>query len=304
MKKLSAIVIFIALAFTMSAQLTMQNKNEGILITENGENVLFFQVEPKSLDGKYERCNYIHPLWSHDGTILTEDFPADHYHHRGIFWTWHQVWIGEKRIGDPWEIKDFEQDVIEVEFIKQADGSVLLKTEVEWKSDKWKKNGKKVPYMNEKAKINIHPKNGKYRKIDFEIALLALEENLKIGGSEDDKGYSGFSVRMKLPDDVKFEGVNGNVEPTRTALESPGFINASGSLLDNDGKAGIVMIDHPDNPDYPQKWILRARNSMQNAAWPGNKAVPVSNSEPLVLKYSLVVYEGQLNSKRIQKIIK
>ena len=28
--------------------------------------------------------------------------PADHRHQRGLFWAWHQVWIGEERIGDPW----------------------------------------------------------------------------------------------------------------------------------------------------------------------------------------------------------
>ena len=43
---------------------------------------------------------------------------------------------------------------------------------------------------------------------------------------------------------------------------------------------------------------------MQNAAWPGRVAVPVSTTEPLVLKYSLLVYSGQLNNKKIQKIIK
>ncbi|MDX1285521.1 MAG: DUF6807 family protein, partial [Draconibacterium sp.] len=269
MKNLTTLFIVLLTALSVNAQLSMQKKDDGILITENGNKVLFFQAEPKSLEGKFERCNYIHPLWASDGTILTEDFPADHYHHRGIFWTWHQVWIGDKRIGDPWEIKDFEQDVVEIEFLNQSESSVQLKTEVEWLSDKWKKNGKKVPYINEKAIITVHEQKGNFRRIDFEISLLALEENLKIGGSEDDKGYSGFSVRMKLPKDVGFEGVDGIVEPIRTAVESPGFINVSGSLLNDERFGGIVMVDHQNNPDYPQKWILRARNSMQNAAWPG-----------------------------------
>ena len=34
-----------------------------------------------------------------DGQVLTEDFPADHLHHRGIFWAWHQVYVGEKAMG-------------------------------------------------------------------------------------------------------------------------------------------------------------------------------------------------------------
>ena len=303
MKKILNLLVLFVVALNLSAQLSMQKKEEGILIVENDENVMFFQVQPKNLDGTYERCNYIHPLWGVDGTVLTEDFPADHLHHRGIFWAWHQVWIGDQRIGDPWEIKDFDQEVVELEFIKQANGNVYLKTEVDWLSDKWKKEGKKKPYIREKTNIIVHPKNGNFRKIDFEINLLAQEENLRIGGSEDVKGYSGFSVRVKLPNDVAFTGPDGKVEPLNTAVCSHGFVNVSGSLLDGNKKGGIVMVDHPDNPGYPQNWILRNRNSMQNAAWPGTETVLLSTSEPLVLKYSLLIYSGKMSPEKIRKII-
>jgi len=294
---------FLFLSLAAHAQIKMKKSEGGILFIENNQNVLFYQIDPKSKDGKYERCNYIHPLWATDGTVLTEDFPADHLHHRGIFWTWHQVWINNQRIGDPWEIKNFEQDVTEVEFISQKDGVGVLKTEVEWKSNKWIKQNKKAPYLKENTIISIHPKTGNYRKIDFEIRLLALEENLRIGGSEDVKGYSGFSVRMKLPKDISFSGKSGEIEPQNTAVKSVDYINISGSILSEDSRGGIVIVDHPENPGYPQSWILRKRNSMQNAAFPGREAIPVSTTKPLVLKYSLLVYSGKLSDKRIQKII-
>jgi len=143
MKRIIGSLILLVCVTTLSAQLSMQKKEGGMLITENGENVLFYQSEPKSKDGTYERCNYIHPLWGVDGSVLTEDFPADHLHHRGVFWTWHQVWIGEKRIGDPWEIKDFEQEVVDVEFKAQKSGVAVLKTEVEWNQNNGKKWVKK-----------------------------------------------------------------------------------------------------------------------------------------------------------------
>jgi hypothetical protein len=280
----------------------MNESEGGILFTENGKNVLFYQTDPKNKDGLYERCNYIHPVWAEDGTVLTEDFPDDHLHHRGIFWAWHQVWIGDKRIGDPWEIKNFEQEITEIEFIAQQNGTGVLKTEVEWKSNLWKEEGRTIPYLKENTTVLIHSRTGNYRRIDFEIRLLALEENLSIGGSEDEKGYSGFSVRMKLPGDVSFSGPEGKVVPEVTAVKSNGFINISGSVGKNGAQGGIVIIDNPENPGYPQSWILRDRNSMQNAAFPGSRIVAVSTSEPLVLKYSLLVYSGKMNNKKIQKI--
>ncbi len=236
--------------------------------------------------------------------VLTQDFPDDHLHHRGIFWAWHQVWIDGKRIGDPWELKDFEQDVVDIEFISKSDGAGVLKTEVLWESDLWKKHGKKVPYLKENSIITVHPTSGNYRKTDIEISLLALEEKLSIGGSEDEKGYSGFSVRMILPDDVKFTGPNGEIEPKITAVQSQGYVDISGSIGENNSKGGIVIIDNPENPGYPQPLILRAKNSMQNIAWPGNTTVSISTTKPLVLKYSLIVYSGKMNNRKIQKIIK
>ena len=304
MKHLLGILFLLLFLFSANAQVRMQKIEGGFLFTENGEKILFYQKDRKNLEGNYERCNYIHPLWGIDGTILTEDFPADHLHHRGIFWAWHQIWIDGKRIGDGWEIKDFEQEIVDVEYISKEGGVAVLKTSVNWKSDLWKKKGEKVPYLKEKATISIHPKTGNYRKIDFEISLIALEDNLTIGGSEDVKGYSGFSVRMKLPEDVKFTGAEGVIEPQNEAVRSDGFVNVSGSVGKNKSEGGIVMVDNSQNPAYPQSWILRARNSMQNAAWPGNKTIPVSTQKPLILKYSLLIYSGKISDKRIERIIK
>lgn len=293
-----------ALHYLAGAQITMKKEAGGILVLDKGTHVFFYQAEPKSRNGEAERRHYIHPLWSPSGIVMTEDFPADHLHHRGVFWAWHQVWIGNKRIGDPWEIKNFEQEIAELEFMSRPDGSGILKAQVKWKSPEWKKQGAMVPYLHEETTITIHPARGNARRLDFEIQLLALENGLRIGGSEDEKGYSGFSVRMALPADVSFSGPAGSVAPQNTAVSSPGYVNISGSMGAKGKKAGIVIADNPDNPGYPQPWILRAKNSMQNAAWPGNTTVEIPADEPLVLKYSLIVYSGNLKSTTIRKMLR
>lgn len=303
MKRIAIPFLFLLIfSWNMHAQVTLQKEEGGLLFLENGKEILFYQSDPKDYQGEYERCNYIHPLWGIEGAVLTEDFPIDHPHQRGVFWAWHQVKINGKRIGDPWLLENFEQKVSEVEFFLKPDGAGVLKTTVEWMSDQWIKRGTKSPYLKENAKITIYPEERNYRRIDFEISLLALEENLEIGGSKDEKGYSGFSVRLKLPEDVEFTGPEGGVEPQNTAVKSEGFINVSGSMGAGGNRAGVVIVDHPENPGYPQPWILRRQNSMQNAAWPGNKTIPVSTTEPLVLKYSLIVYSGRMRERKIERI--
>lgn len=297
--------IFVFSVFVSTAQVQMKKNANGLLFIENGDSILLYRNNQESKDGKYTRTNYIHPLWAPDGTVLTEDFPADHLHHRGIFWAWHQIVVDGKNICDGWELKDFNQKINDLQFRPLKDGSAELKTEVSWESPNLKnESGQVVPLIQEKTEIVIHPATKNYRRIDFKISLLALVENLSIGGSADVKGYSGFSVRVKLPSDVLFRGQGGIVNPLNTAVASPGYIDVAGGMLREGKTGGVVIVDSPENPDYPQFWILRAKNSMQNAAWPGNRLVPVSNKEPLVLKYSLLVYVGEMKSKTIEEMLK
>ena len=76
---------------------------QGYWFSEGDTKVLFYQAERKALpDGQAARSNYFHPLYDLDGNVLTEDFPKDHIHHRGIFWAWHQVRINGTTVQDQW----------------------------------------------------------------------------------------------------------------------------------------------------------------------------------------------------------
>jgi len=289
--------------FTTNAQLSMKKADGGILISENGKRVLLFNTTPGDTKEKYKRSSYIHPLYGMNEEILTEDFPEGHLFQRGIFWAWHQVWINGERIGDPWEIKNFRQEITEIEFKKQLDQTIVLQSDANWLSDKWREKGLEVPYLKECTKITVHPQNGKIRRIDIEISLLALVKNLWLGGSQDKKGYGGFSAHLKLPEDVHFSGINGTIHPQEKVVRSDGFVNISGNFGKNKRKSGLVIVDNPQNPGYPQSWILSNKGSMQNAVWPGRRPVEISTTQPSVLKYSLLIYTGKLTTKKIKKIV-
>ncbi len=274
------------------AQLIRQEMKEGTLVMEGQDSVLFYQASPRNHNGAYVRNHYIHPLWNVNGQVLTEDFPPDHLHQRGIFWAWHQILIDGKRIGDGWALEHFTQKVLSTGWEVNDDGSATLTTKVIWQSDLYLKNGKPVPYILESTDITIHPKAENFRKIDFVIQLEALDRPVAIGGSEDVKGYSGFSVRMKLPDDVRFSGPDGIIQPQNTAVQSAGFVKVTGTFEDHQ-PSGIIILDDTGNPDYPQSWILRSQKSMQNVAWPGRNPITIKPGKPLVLKYSVIPFVGE-----------
>lgn len=158
--------------------------------------------------------------------------------------------------------------------------------------------------VREHSEITLYKTKKNYRIIDVELGLQALVEGVEIGGSDNEKGYGGFSVRMKMPEDILFTAQEGVIEPVNLAMEAGKWVNVSGSLAKDGRSAGIVMIQSKDNPSPNDKWILRKRTSMQNPVWPGQHRVALSQEQPTVLKYRLVVYKGDLSSKKIEKIAK
>lgn len=305
--KLTLMLCFLCLIAGMQSfaqGLIIEKTDSGAWVKDHGQNVLFYQTCTKSLHGRYPRANYIHPLFGADGTILTEDFPADHLHHRGIFWTWHQILIGDQEMGDAWECRDFIWDVQEVKQLAESESELSFVANTFWKSPLWKdEDGELKAFVEENTTVTVHSSVDTYRLIDFEISLLALEPNLKIGGSKDDKGYNGFSVRMRLPEDIAFASEDGLVEPKVGPVQAGPWMDISGSLSADGSRAGIVIMCHPDNPVYPDPWIIRKKGSMQNPAFPGREPVAISEKEPTRLKYRLVVYQGDLKQEVISELM-
>lgn len=307
LKHIGTIAIIFFLSQIGFSQINLKIESDKTYFTEGKDSILTYQASEKSINGKYIRSNYIHPLYTLDGAVLTEDFPADHLHHRGIFWSWHQLYIGNKRIGDAWEIQNFKWEVTSVKEKKQKDAGKAIQTTVLWKSPLWTdKNGVEKAFVKETTTIKVHPKQPHYRCIDIEIALLALEPNMKIGGSEDEKGYGGFSPRIKLSDDVVFTAPTGKITPTNLPIPASEWMDISGSIGKNGSAAGLTILCNPNNPGFPNPWILRAKKSMQNAVfpYPGAKAIPLSNKKPTVLRYRLVIHDGNANAIPIAEIYK
>lgn len=87
--------------------------DDGLLTLRDGEKVVFsyrysfleHENVPKTDSRRGAGC-YLYPLNGVDGENLTDLAPKDHYHHRGVFWTWPAVGVweadGTKREYDLW----------------------------------------------------------------------------------------------------------------------------------------------------------------------------------------------------------
>ncbi|MFT4691500.1 MAG: hypothetical protein ACI9OD_003725 [Limisphaerales bacterium] len=307
MRNSVALLILVSLSLSGTAAgwsdnhgFSVTNSGGGIRVSRDGAPILVYQLDPKAKQGEFARANYIHPLYDLHGRVLTEDFPADHLHHRGVFWSWHQLLLNGKSLADPWACKDISWSAPKI----GGDGSTTLNLEVarDWLVPNPERPSEQLPVVKMTVSVEVPRPTDSRRIIDVELKMRALVEGISIGGSADVKGYGGFSPRIKLSEDVKFTGQTGPVKPHKTAVEGGAWMNVSQTL---DGKSvGFAMLVHPSHPQFPLKWILRSKRSMQNPQWPGNQPVAISTTEDTVLRYRMVVHDGTLTPGAIDKIWK
>lgn len=272
--------------------------NEGVSVREGGKKVLYYQQRPKSYEGTYERAGYIHPLYGLDEEILTEDFPEDHLHHRGIFWAWHQMLVAGEAVGDSWDCQAFHWEVVQAKG-KAKKNQAILDTKVFWRpkvADQITKN-----IIKETTKISVYATQQEYRIIDFDIKLTSLVDQLSLGGSDDEKGYGGFSIRLKLPSDLTFLSGSGAVTPQETAVDAGAWLDFIGTF-DQGRPSGLAIFSHPLNPGNPQLWILRSSGSMQNAVYPGRVPVVMPNGSSWRLRYRIVIHQKGLTAVKIEEM--
>ena len=309
MKTISSFVLIVTCCIhcssgSKSSSIVISKTDQGVLVKEGNAPILFYQQKPISLpDGTFTRNNYVHPLYGLDGEILTEDFPKDHFHQRGIYWAWHQLWVGEERVGNSWEISDFSWDIDSVQVIPINSKSAALKTHLYWKSDLYKdEKAKQKPIVEETNIIRVYEAADNMRKIDFEIRLLALITDVRLAGSPNKKGYGGFSVRMRLPEGIQFLGQKGNLELIVNQVQAGPWVDIAGSLGLEGKTCGIAILCHPSIPIFPPGWLLRRKNSMQNPAYPGEQPVLLSTEKPVILRYRLIIHQGKLDGGEIDSL--
>jgi hypothetical protein len=274
----------------------------GYSFSEGDARVLFYQAERKALpDGRAARSNYFHPLYDLDGNVLTEDFPKDHIHHRGIFWAWHQVRIGGATVQDQWVNRDSFWTIQDARIVT-GDRSAALALRVFWESPLFADTqGRRRPFVEERSVTRVHAAQGDIRTVDFHQRLTALVEGVEIGGSDDAKGYGGFSFRIVMPADIRFTGAQGVVTPIENAVGPSPWMDVSGSFGAS-GKSGLTVLTHPTTTGFPQPWILRARGSMQNAVYPGRQPVTIPRDRPVTLRYRVVLHRGELPRDEIERL--
>lgn len=278
----------IAVSFAAGAEFAYEDDGTTLWITEGGERVLGYNhgtIEPENADAefreRYRRSSYIHPLFGLDGDVLTEDFPDDHPHHRGVFWSWPGVHYGDQPV-DVWHVEGVRQLFEEWVEREVREESVFVHVR-----NGWQLTGEEEPFVREEVRFTVHSADEIGRAIDFELTFTNVsEEEVTLGGE-----YGGFNVRpdSSRPDE-QLAGAPGLLEDSNNA-DTPWADYAS--RIEAEGPySGTAIFQHPDNPDYPHEgWTLRHYGFL-GQAWPQEDPYLLEPGEDVTLKYRLYIHRG------------
>lgn len=257
---------------------------ERIELLEDGRPVFAYNYGMILKEGVPEsrrRSAYVHPLWAPDGTVVTDDFPPDHYHHRGIFWSWPVVRVGG-RIYDLWTIRGIRQKFLR--WTRREAGAEVARLGVE---NGWFVDDRQV--VREEVEIAAHRVGSNTRVLEFTLGFEAVSEPVEIAGEQADrKGYGGFSVRFaprtatRIVTDSGVETRDTDMAPHRWAQLEALY----------EGRPATLRIDiDPANPAFPNGWCLRHYGFL-GVNYPGLETHTLVPGRPLRLGYRVTVSSG------------
>ena len=229
------------------------------------------------------RCCYIYPLWTPGGVSLLDDFPKDHYHHRGLFWAWPDVRVAGTSY-DGWMMKGLKT-VQKQHFAQlQSDGNApVLDVDNEWVA-----GGKTIATVHER--YTIHASDGQSRTIEVALTLTATDAPLVLRGShEEGKSYGGLSVRFAPRTDTVIRTEKGISEKDED-LNAHDWAELEAVY---DGHKAALRIDNTAaNDGGSPQWCLRHYGFL-GAAFPGKtkdrNAFTLEPGKPLTLRYSILL---------------
>lgn len=251
-------------------------------VLENGRPALVYNHGMMLAEGmkeQYRRACYVHPVYAPDGTVLTDDFPKDHPHHRGMCWSWPIVKF-DGQTHDVWAVLGMHQRF--VRWKKRQAGTKMAVLHVE---NGWFAGDRKA--VREDVELTVHAASAGRRVMDLKLEFEAAGAPVEIAGREV-KGYGGFGVRFAPRTETVIRTERG-VEPKDTDHDRHPWAELEGVF---EGKrAGLRVEDDAGNPGAPVPWCLRHYGYVA-PNYPGLGSITLRKGAPLRLRYRVTVFSA------------
>jgi len=263
--------------------------NHGVVIPPNGQ-------------ASQGRGCYFHPVYGLDGEVLTDDFPKDHVYHRGMYWAWPHIKLGDTEY-ELWTINKGLKQEFEKWLVQEADsqGARLGVQNVWTTADR--------PIVREVVQVHVHPVSDGGRAIDVELSWTPIDQPLTLWGAEG-KSYGGFNFRfgpkarttitvpehLSYPDGRHVPAGRANEDLVVTRLP---WIDFTDEFLGQGRLSGASIFVHPQHRNFPPTWMAR-HYGLVSIGWPGVEPQTFPANQPIECRYRIWIHRDLLPIATLQ----
>ena len=245
---------------------------------------------PPGVPADRARSSYVHPLYGLEGEVLTDDFPKDHYHHRGLFWSWPHVQVGEQHY-DLWMLKGIRHQF--EKWLERAAGTNAAVLGVE---NGWYVGADKV--MRERVWLRVHPASADARAIDVDCEWTPVGQPITLTGAEG-KSYGGLTLRFAPGTNTAIIIPSGLTEKDLPMTNLP-WADLTRLWTAEKVTSGAALFVHPSHPDFPPQWLTR-HYGVLCLGWPGVKPATFQAGQIISCRYRVWIHRGSASAAQLEQ---
>ncbi|HUZ46953.1 MAG TPA: ThuA domain-containing protein [Terriglobia bacterium] len=297
LKALALSLIALALAPAIAAgQFKLRDVNSKSLeVTDNGAPVFTYNygiMLKEGVNPDRARCCYLYPVYAPNGVEVTDDFPVDHPHHRGISWTWPIVKVDGKTY-NLWAIEGIHDRFEKWKARKAGSDTAVLAVQ-----NGWYVGERRV--VEEDVKMVAHSVVNGRRDLDITVTLRPVGgAEVEIGGTHDhNKGYGGaLEVRFAPRTGTRIRTSTQDNAPSSDRLPAA-WAELTGNFS---GKIATTRVtEDPSNPGAPNGWCLR-HYGFVGVEYPALELRKLDSRKPLKMKFRVSLWGGSQSASLPQK---
>jgi len=245
------------------------------------------------VDRRNNRSNYLHPVYGLDGEVLTDDFPKDHRHHRGVFWAWPYLYpdVKRRRNVESWVPARLHYRFERWTCLHRGAVAAAFGVETSWLADK-------KPIVRERLGVVVHRRAGDARCLDVDLTWTAIGRPVALRGRQG-KGYGGFSFRFAPRADTVVTTGSGRTRGNLIGRKLA-WADLSGKFAGATGHSGAAVFVSPDHRPYPPD-ATAEQYGVIYIGWPGLAEARLEPGKPVRRRYRVWIHRGAPEAKELAK---
>lgn len=280
-----------------TSTLRLEQTNEYVRILHGDAPVLDYRITtgmPDSLPEHYERTGFFHPVYSPSGQVLTDDYPVGYAHQHGFFTAWTNTTHQDSFV-DFWNTHKGLATVRHEKVLEtiETDGFLGFKT----KLVHFSRVHDDLPVLEERYTVRVHDRDDvfvwDFRSEQHNVSEDTLFLNKHLYGGLGIRGSRHWnaadSVHFLTP--AKFLTSQGLTRDSANHTR-PDWTAIYGDLPT--GKAGMVVITHPENFRAPQPVRVHPNLPYFSVSPVVSEGFSMAPGEVYVMRYRVVVFDGDV----------